>query len=626
MPFRLLPFVLAGLVSLHAFIAAPAEAGIRRIPRAVLEVDQPSNGAFSQAATVAVTGTVRFAQAGTVLTINDDVVTLGVGGVFSHTITLDAAAVTNPIYSVLTTPDQNLRTDRRVVFAGDSVADGDFSLGGIALRLNDTGLDQIEPAIGSLVSLDPATLIPPGTQVIDEFCYLDLFGLCIGSADGFVEGTPPPSVSGFGIDIDSQQDAVFGDILLNDLFLRARIEDGNLGIGFECFVNVNAATTDILGDFGLQPDAADPSLVDVFQVGGVQVVFSQFTDSTDCSGIFGGILEFFIGVFIGDIQSLFSTEFANFLNATDAAGNTPVAGAIETALADIEISGPIGEGLGVMLETPLFDVLEDIDGITLGSDTRVITQVGTGPGECIPPPAAPDLAASYHIAEPFPTLTATTPVGGLPYDLGICISTSAFNQLLKADTECGLLQLDVTEIDVLGVPTTITAGVLTFVIPEFTILPTTLPLLVRITPTTAPFLTGNPGPAGETSELKIANLIVEVRRIPTDPVQFSYVTFGVDLAVGLDFVFDDLTGELVPTVGSVDPADITVGVIDRLIQVSQQSAENGLPTVLAEALPVLGASLGSFPIPAFFGLGLQSVEVSNQGEFLSIFADLVTTP
>jgi hypothetical protein len=44
---------------------------------------------------------------------------------------------------------------------------------------------------------------------------------------------------------------------------------------------------------------------------------------------------------------------------------------------------------------------------------------------------------------------------------------------------------------------------------------------------------------------------------------------------------------------------------------------------LAGALPDLANTLGSFPIPSFFGFQLQTVEVGRNGAFLGIFADLV---
>ena len=47
------------------------------------------------------------------------------------------------------------------------------------------------------------------------------------------------------------------------------------------------------------------------------------------------------------LHHLFDDAFSDFLNQEDANGNTPVAGAIETALGDISITGPLSESLGV---------------------------------------------------------------------------------------------------------------------------------------------------------------------------------------------------------------------------------------------------------------------------------------
>ncbi|MBW2234784.1 MAG: hypothetical protein JRG85_05210 [Deltaproteobacteria bacterium] len=45
-----------------------------------------------------------------------------------------------------------------------------------------------------------------------------------------------------------------------------------------------------------------------------------------------------------------------------------------------------------------------------------------------------------------------------------------------------------------------------------------------------------------------------------------------------------------------------------------------LPSAIAAGL---ASSLAEFPLPTFLHLGLQGVEVSAEGEFMSLFADLV---
>lgn len=612
------------LVSLAALVPVAAQAGRPRMAPPVLVVTSPANGVFTNAGSIQVTGQVfNVNPNATVLTVNGVVVPLNSNGTFSHTLTLNSSIVFNPIETRIVSPQ--FRIDRRVVIAGESVADGDYSFDSLALRLNDSGLDALEPVVTSLVDLDLATLVPPGTQVINEFCVLRII-FCTLTADAFIEGSPPPSIGSFSIDIDSQPGFAFGDILLNNLFIRVKVQKGSVGIiGFTCHVNVSAVTTDIEGDFGLEPMVGDPQFVDVEQIGGANVLFGGFSDSTDCDGIFGSILELFVGLLVGDIQSLMQPAFEDFLNQTDLAGNTPVAGAIEAALSDISIAGPIGESLNVALSAPLFEVAEDAAGITLGADAAIVAQIGTGPGHCMPPPGTADLSASYHVSEPFPSFGPNTPVGNLPYDLGIAISTSAFNQLLKAQVECGLLQTDIAEFEFLGQTLPLTAGLLAALLPEFNGFSPVLPLIARLRPSTAPVLTGNPGPNGEATELRLGQLEVDLRDNPALGGNVSYLKLAVDFRVGLDFEFG--SGVLQPVISSVNSGDIQVSVISSYFAtITPEDVQGVLPGVLAGALPELSNTLGSFPIPDFFGFQLQAVEVGTNGEFLGIFADLVQVP
>jgi hypothetical protein len=612
-------FALAAVVALLAFVPDAAEAG-RRPPKLV--VTAPVHGVFSTAGTVNVTGRVEnVISTNAVVTVNGAAVAVNSDGSFSAVVTLNPSIVFNPIETRLVAP--KFLIDRRVVVAGQSVADGAFSNQSIGLRLNDSGLNELEPVVASKVDLDLASLLPPGTLVIDNYCYATIFGACIGRVDAVVEGNPPPSIGSFGINIDSQVNMAFGDINLQNLFVRARVFAVS-GIGFTCHLNVTAATTQIQGNFALSPKAGDPSNVDVQQLGGANVIFGGFNDSNNCDGFLGGVVEFFIDLFVGDIQDLMEPAFEDFLNTLDGAGNTPVAGAIETALGDIEIAGPIGESLGVVLDAPLFAVNEDAAGITLGSNARILSTLGQ-PG-CTPPAGTPDLAASLHVSEPFPSFGANTP-GGQPYDLGIAISSSAFNQLLKAQIECGLLQTDLDEIDLFGTPVPLTAGVAALLIPQFNQVAATIPLIARIQPSLSPAITGNAGPAGELVEMRMGQLVVDLRDDPLGGTghDISYVKVAIDLRVGVNFGFSN--GELVPTITTVDPANVTVSIeSSQFLTVTPESLQDIVPLLLEAALPILSGALGAFPIPSFFGFDLTPVSTGLNGEFLAIFANLDPAP
>jgi hypothetical protein len=227
------------------------------------------------------------------------------------------------------------------------------------------------------------------------------------------------------------------------------------------------------------------------------------------------------------------------------------------------------------------------------------------------------------VSELFPGFPANTPVGNAPYDLGIAISTSAFNQLLKAQVECGLLQTDIVEFTYQGVPLPLRAGLLAIFIPQFRILAASTPLLARLQPSTAPVLTGNAGPQGEATELRIGQIVIDFRGDPSlGGRDISYLKLAIDFRVGLDFQFAD--GALLPVISAVNEQDIVLSVISSFWNnVTPEDVQGALPGALAGALPALSDTLGSFPIPDFFGFQLEPVEVANNGEFIGIFANLV---
>ena len=86
----------------------------------------------------------------------------------------------------------------------------------------------------------------------------------------------------------------------------------------------------------------------------------------------------------------------------------------------------------------------------------------------MPPEGAPVLTGTYDVPGAFPVLPDTTPTAGDPYGIGLAISLSSFNQLLGGMAECGAMSLEITELALFGPdPVPITAGLLTFMVPEF---------------------------------------------------------------------------------------------------------------------------------------------------------------
>jgi hypothetical protein len=570
----------------------------------------PPNGTFSTAGSILVTGKIQgtLAQVAT-LTVNGVPVPKSTN--WSATVTLDPGEVFNPIVAEVTrTNGQKVRT-RITVIAGESVADGGLSPMGLALRLNDTGLDVIEPTLGSLVDLDLAALLPLGTVLINNQCMVDSIFGCLGRATVSVF-TPAPSISSFGVAVDSLVNFVDGDITVNDVDVNVYLS--GTGVVPSCPINFAAASTLIDGDYTLQPSSLDPSNVDVNQQGNPVVSFVNFQAS------YGGVCNWFligdiIQAVIGDIQPIVVSGLQNFLQDPDGGGpvDAPVAAAIQTALEDIAIAGPIGEAIGVTLEAPLFDVYEDNAGITLDSDARITA--------LMPDPEAPDLAASLHLPAVFPSFGANTPVGNQPYGLGISISSSAFNQLLKAETESGLLRTSITEIDIGTGPFPLTVGNILFLVPALAPLPVDTELRIDIAPVLAPVVTGQDGPFGEIADLRIGHLLAKLVVAETGETLVSIV---VDVEVGLTLDFVD--GQLSFNLGTIEAPQIALTILENPILANEAQLIAVLNFLLPSLLPSLADSLGTFPIPSFLGLNMSMVEIAKTGDYMGLYTNLVPAP
>ena len=581
----------------------------------IITMTSPQHGDFIAGTSVLVTGTINKPPGSYPVDVNGIPAVVHGDATWSVTVPLDQDAVFNNLVATAASAAVQ-RSVRATVIAGDSVADGDFSAEGVALRINDSGLDSLEPVVGGLVDLDLAALLPVGSVLIDDCFVRDpLFGACLGSAVVQVSN-PPPMIDSFTTAFDSQTDQVAADIDLMGLEINVDI-DGS-GLVPNCGLRITASGTNISGFYDLEPTVGDPSKVDVIQLGNISVGFSGFNDEFTSGACDLPIIGDIIGLFLPDIQDTTEAGVGNFLNSVDANGNTPVAGAVEDALAGVDISGPIGAALGAELDAPFFQIIEDADGVTLGSDVRFVAT-------CTPPAGAPDLAASYSVVDPFPTFGPTTPLSGLPYGIGICISTSGMNQLLRAQTECGLLLTSITELSFGGgTPAPLTAGVLAAFVPAFATMDPTTPVRIDLAPTLAPVFSGSLGPSGELAELKMASLIATVRA--NDGSEEFFLEFAIDANVGVTLALDEAANELAFQLAQPPASALQVAILQNWIGADETQLEAILPSILAFLFPSLASALASFPVPTFLDLQLSVVEIERNGEFISIFADLAPPP
>lgn len=604
-PLRWLTFLLL-LVALP--LGTAMQCGGTRVPKII--INSPLNGEFTTSGTVTVTGQYTVIDPSEAVgTINGVPLTLNPDRSFSAVVTLSPTEIVNSI--VIEVQSQSFPTERSrvTVLTGDSVADGDFTLEGMAMRITAPGLDEMEPVIGSLFVFDPADLIPLNTVLIDD-CFIDGGFFCAGSARVSVV-SPAPSISSFAIDAMPVVDAIDGTVSIFDLDVNVDI-DGS-GLVPNCGLNLQATVTDIPGSYAVEPDALSPNGVDVQQTSvGINFTgFQQNFTSGICDVIIIGDI---IQLIIGDLEPMVTQGFIDFLSDPDGAGplDAPIADGIELAVSGLDLSGEIGSQIGVNLEAPHFAIDEDNDGLTIGTDARITSSM--------PDPASPDLLASYNVTDPFPTFGATTPLGSA-YDLGLCISTSAFNQLLKAEIESGLLLQVLTEIDLGAGPIPVTAGLLAGFIPEFASFDPADPMEIHLTPRLAPFVTGNPGPQAELAEMQIPHLLVQIVDTTTGGL---LVEVAIDAKVGLEIGF--AAGALDIGIGALAPGSLNLDILQNSLQTNEIVLQAVLGLVLTQAFPQLAGSLAGFPLPEFFGLQSSFIEASKNGEFMSIYLDLSSAP
>ncbi|MGH0033773.1 MAG: hypothetical protein ACQGVK_01955 [Myxococcota bacterium] len=577
-------------------------------------IDSPTYGEFVTAPTVTVTGRFnRNPTAFTSFTVNGVPVVDVVGMDWSVDIPVSAADVFTWIEAeaVFASGTSTVaRTTVQVVngVTSQALAIGQLESDAVGLRIGNTGLDQIAPVVESLSgdALDISDLIT-GQNPIAQGSF---------SGINYTANAVEVSFGGFSLDTAAAAGGLDTTITIEDFYVELDLDLGFLG---SCTLEIQTASSTIAGDFDLQPLASDPSFVDVNLVSTVQVGLGGF-DSEFVSGIcddplLGDIINLVMSE--SDLQNLMQDGFRDNLADPDGAGpaDSPLADAIEEALAGVSIAGPLGDALGGVVEAEISDVAEDADGLTLVADASIYSTS--------PLPETPPLTETYALAETFPTFGATTPVGGLPYGTAFAISTTALNQLLAAQIQNGLLRDDITEFAFGGgAPVNLTTTVLGLFIPELFGVSPPEELTIEVRPRLAPVFTGQPGPNGELAEMKVGGLGINVVNRASGDLYLSLevqVDLGVDMSYGPD--------GLAFSIGTVSAADVDVLVTFNLLLSDEASIIAAMEALFPVFAPALQDSLGAFPVPGFLGLELAPVEVTRMGGgYLGLFADLQALP
>jgi hypothetical protein len=573
-----------------------------------LTVDQ--RGVYTTSATQEMTGTVAVGEGDTLSAVTVNGVEADVDGdTWSATIPLDGEAILNAVVVEATYGSGQFIRERRTVVYGDGdtafvLPEGQVLDQSVGLRINDSSFTKLGPVIKQLTTIDLGAIAPPGTTLMDE-CLQRFIGCTLYVT---ARSSAAPTISDFDVALDSHAGNAQALVTLHDLHLDIDVNARVFGIPINCDLEIDADRIAIDGRYTLRPDPADPEYLDVNLVGTSPTVGLTGVSSDFVGGICSvPLIEQIVSSVLGDVQTLMHDNLVQQLGDPDGAGvaDSPVADAIEAALANVHIAGPIGDALGLELASVLQNVTVDTQGMGFRASGS-FTSSGPAPG-------APDLTGSVGWGDNLGPIGSTSP-GGSGFDVAVGASASSFNQLLAGETERGLLNVDVSELN--GQPLTLKS--LLDLIGAGGLVTEDTPLTIELRPEVAPIVTTSPGPGGALGEMKLSGYRVTVNSSDPDAVMMELVidfTTGIDLQFvngGLGFAIAQPAADAFDVTITKNPMRIPEAVIE---QVFEQLSPQVFASV-QDALP-------SFPLPQFVGLNLQPVEVNRFGTGFVLYANLV---
>jgi hypothetical protein len=535
-----------------------------------------------------------------------------------------------PVEAIYTQPNGSRYVQKSAYINGEKIDDGEFSPEGVGMRFTNEGIAGLGPVINSLAgsSFDISALILSQNPLIPP--------TDAGAGVTITGRAYEAGISDVNLAAGSTTSGVKTTITVKDLYIGLDLTLSGL-ISGPCKLELEVPTTTIEATFDFKPDAVNPDKVDVNLIGTPVVTTTGITYefiSGVCdpsTPLLGSIINSLAG---SQIQDTVKNAFATQLGDPDGNGplDSTIADAVETALSEINIAGPVGDAVGAHLAAPLTRIDEGATAIDFRSNADFSSSFGTGVGQCVQPPNAPDFTSSFDVAGAYPTLGATTPAGN-PYGLGLIISSSAFNQLLSVMTECGLLNKELTEIDLNGAVLPTTSTILAGLVPEFgTKLPPNTPMLIRLDPQAAPFLTdAAEGPGGETAELMLADLHVDfiqpVAATPTSPAgEVNWLSLAVDAPLGFDMAFDSVNRVLAPTITAPPSSAVTTRVQTNVVKTDEENVETVFSNLFPMFVSGLSSSFAAFPLPSFLGLEVDVVEFARQGNSYILYSNLTPDP
>ncbi|MBZ0273203.1 hypothetical protein K8I61_14285 [bacterium] len=526
--------------------------------------------------------------------INDQNVVVGPTGQFTHVVGSLEWGV-NIIEAIAIDDFDNTSKANISVMRGQLLPDDEMIEGVIGVRINDSGLTEIEEFVAEAIGeLDITELLDPYLPFVmgnpGDALYV------VGDFTTFNFGSPT-------IDLQPQVGGLGFDAAISGIDMDGYIDISYSGGAPARFTMEISGTITAGADIGI--DIVSDTL---------EVSLDNFTVSlAQLTVVLNGIDS---APIIALLQSLMQQLVSDLLEGE-------VADLLDDLFADLDLSFATDiEGVNYNFEFDFNDVDFYVDGGTIWIDGRVTADTVD--------PDTRDIGGSLFTAGALPTLDMRTPVGNQLYGFGVALGDDFINQMLYRFFRAGLITIHINEefADEQGFQWDLTTTDLAFFLPGLADLYPDAPIEFWLDPQLPPVVIFSDD-GGLGLELQIGDLLMDLKVIPDgeSPVNALGVAAGITVPLSIDIDTDTQALSLIfgqPTV-AVDVYDsqfiyFPYGLIEQLI-----------PFVVELALPLISNMLQDIPLPVFEGFAFPIVETSAFGlydDYLGIFGDLelITTP
>jgi hypothetical protein len=217
---------------------------------------------------------------------------------------------------------------------------------------------EFEALVAAEIAVDMASLLPPGTRVISNYCYHDSVFGCLGRVSVRIDYAAPPGHGSQSIDVGLPTTSLPVGLTLDDISVTGDVE-GTPGRPVHCSIDLTGGTSTVDSDITLA-EIEGSSDIDATQLGTVTVGVGGFDDSTDCDGDLGFIAFTLAGLFVDEVETRLTSALQASMDTVDGEGNTPIAAALENAypVQAVPALSPMGLGalVALLFIAPIFFV------------------------------------------------------------------------------------------------------------------------------------------------------------------------------------------------------------------------------------------------------------------------------